>query len=155
EFVPVGERDKLRVRDELQKLESLPIAYARFDDIQARELQLAVDAFAAGGEPQPLDPYVSQFWRTFWPLQPSTLHDVLLTQEIERRVNFRLHDQVFMLWTEPINFQNQPALTARVQAILDGIRADKRTEREKFDAEVPDALRGRALRPDKAGFEAW
>lgn len=144
------------VRDELQRLESFPSSYIRFDDIQPRELQLAVEAYAAKGAPRPLDPYVSHFWQTFWPLKASSFHEVLLTQEIERRVNFRLHDQVLMLWADPINFQNKPEFTAHMQTILDRIRTDHRTEREKFDAELPNALNAcRIQPPETAGMEGW
>lgn len=155
EFVPVGEKDKLRIRAELQELERFPIAYIRLGDIQHRELKLAVEAFVVGSVPKPLDPYVSRFWQTFWDYEATSLHDVLITQEIERRVNFRLHDQVLMLWTDPINFQNKPSFTVRIQNILDGIRVDSGTALEKFNAEVPAALSGCGYATPPVGFEAW
>lgn len=155
EFVPVSEKDKLRIRAELLELERFPIAYVRLGDIQRRELWPALEAFGAGAMPRPLDPYVSQFWRTFWDYEQTSLHDVLLTQEVERRVNFRLHDQVFMLWTNPVNFQNQRSLMVGVQSILDGIRADTRTTREKFDAEVPSAMEACGFSHPTVGFAAW
>ena len=156
EFVPVGEKDKLRVCDELQRLESFPIKYIRLGGIQPSELMAAGESYAADAAPQSPDPYVSHFWRTFWPLKPLTFHDMLLTQEIERRVNFRLHDQVLMLWTDPINFQNKPEFTARMQATLDAIRDDHRSARQKFDAEVPEAFSACGLHlPNRPGFEHW
>ncbi len=156
EFVPVEEKDRLRVRDELQRLESLPISYIRLGGIQAGELRLAGEAYASRTEPRHFDPYVSHFWRTFWPLEQLTLEDVVLTQEIERRVNFRLHDQVLMLWTDPVNFKNKPELTAGVQAILDSIRGDGRSARQKFEAEVPEAFSACELQlPSRTGFERW
>jgi hypothetical protein len=152
EFVPVEEKDRLRVRDELQRLESLPISYIRLGGIQAGELQLAGEAYASRTEPQRFDPYVSHFWRTFWPLVQLTLEDVVLTHEIERRVNFRLHDQVLMLWTDSVNFKNKPELTGGVQAILDLIRGDGRSARQKFEAEVPEACSFPAGWDSNVGF---
>lgn len=154
EFVPVDETDKLRIRAELQELEKFPVAYIRLADIHRLELTAAVEAFDTGGIPQPLDPYVSHFWRTFWDPEQTNFQDILFTQEIERRVNFRLHDQVLMLWTDPVNFQNKPWLTVHVQSILDDIRADTRTAREKFEAAVPDALKACGCVPAAIpGFE--
>jgi hypothetical protein len=156
EFVPVGEKDKLRVRDELLRLESFPIKYIRLGGIQPTELSAAAESYWADAAFPSHDPYVRHFWRTFWPLKPLTFHDVLLTQEIERRVNFRLHDQILMLWTDPINFQNKPELTARMQAILKSIRGNHDSPREKFDAEVGEAFRACGLQlPPRPGFERW
>lgn len=156
EFVPVDESDKLRIRIELQELERFPLAYIRLGDIQCRELKLAAEDFAAGCAPRLLDPYVPHFWRTFWDSEQTTLHDVLITQEVERRVNFRLHDQVLMLWTEPENFRNRPQATAGVQNILDSIRSESRTPRQKFDSGVRDALNACACDSTAySGVEDW
>ncbi len=156
EFVPVWEADKLRVRSELQELEEFPITYIRHGDIQCRELALAVAAFTAGFEPQQLDPYVPQFWRTFVPLKAANFSDVVLIQEMERRVNFRLHDQVFMLWSNPTNFQNDKRTTVRLQHILDSVRANTTTARHQFKAEIAEALSVcKVAASDVAGFEKW
>jgi hypothetical protein len=156
EFVPVDETDKLRIRAELQQLEEFPVAYIRLGDIQCVELERAVKAFNTGGDPQPLDPYVSHFWQTFWDFEPKTFQDILNTQEIERRVNFRLHDQVLMLWTNRVNFQNRPELTVGVQRILNSIRENYQTAEEKFYAELPDALNSCGCLPaETPGLEAW
>ncbi len=140
EFVPPSETDWLKVRAELQALESFPHCYIRLGDIQCGELEAAVSAYSTKQAPASIQPYVSDFWRTFWPLRPTTFDDVVFMNELERRVGFRLDEQVRLLWSDKRNFRNETGMTARVQGILDGWRAGTGSALTRFSAEIPEAL---------------
>jgi hypothetical protein len=87
-------------------------------DLRCPELTNAAAAFF---EKQPfhrVDPFVDHFWKTFWSYDPNDGRDITLTREMERRIVFRLDEQVFMLWSRPSNFMNTQADADRMQRIL-------------------------------------
>jgi hypothetical protein len=154
EFVPVDDPDRLRIRGELQQLESFPVTYIRFAELLRVEARLARKAFAAGEEYPRFIPFRREFWQTFWPLVPEDGEEIVLTRELERRLNYRLDEQVFDLWTRSNNFRNLHAHTARLQRKMSAFRADVRPRRERFRSELQDALdeeRG----PDFEALAKW
>ncbi|MEK6374510.1 MAG: hypothetical protein AABO58_17635 [Acidobacteriota bacterium] len=130
EFVPVATNDRLRVRWELQQLERLPTLYIRLGDLSRAELLHAVAAYAARAPAVAVEPFVEAFWQTFWEFDPSSGEDVAITRQLERRVGFRLDEQIDMLWTRPENFMNTQLTADSLQQILD--RQRRRTPHERF-----------------------
>jgi hypothetical protein len=155
EFVPAATTDRLQVRWELQELERLPVSYIRLGDLRCPELWLAARAFAESRPYVPFDPYVTSFWRTFWNLIPEDGKEVAQTRELELRVNFRLDEQIFMLWTRPENFMNTESDKQSLQSVLDAYR--KRTPRQRFREDVEAAMNdcNGSLELDLDVFVAW
>ena len=147
EFVPVDEHDRLRVRSELNTLESFPLTYARIGDIRCSELRNAVAARSNDAPYATPDIFVSHFWRTFWS-EPRDGHDIVLQRQLERTIDLRLWEQVFMLWSRPSNFINAPEHTASIQRILDRHRAAKKRRKERFREELREAVESCDLSPD-------
>jgi hypothetical protein len=137
EFVPVATTDRLQVRWELQQLERLPSVYIRLGDLAGAELVNAVAAYAARTPLLEVRPFVDAFWQTFWSYDPSDGKDVVLTRQLERRVGFRLDEQVDMLWSQPENFMNTQA--DHMQQILN--RQRLRTPHERFADDLVAAMR--------------
>jgi len=138
EFVPVATSDRLRVRWELQQLERLPTVYIRLGDLSRSELMNAAVAYTARSPPVAVRPFVDAFWQTFWCYDPSNGEDVAITRQLERRVGFRLDEQIDMLWSQPENFMNTQTGADRLQQIL--ARQRRRTPNERFIDDLEAAL---------------
>jgi hypothetical protein len=138
EFIPVATDDRLRVRWELQHLERLPTEYIRLGDLAAAELTNAAAAYAAHLPLVAPRPFVSTFWQTFWSYDRSNGEDVAITRQLERRVRFRLDEQVDMLWSEPETLMNTRTRADLMQEILD--RQRLRTPHERFIDDLVAAL---------------
>jgi Protein of unknown function (DUF2442) len=81
--------DFLALRNKLQQIERLPIAYLREVGITRSELMEAVAAFSAHREYAPINPYVGRWDETLVLQGPSPA---------QMLANQRLDDLVFMLW---------------------------------------------------------
>jgi hypothetical protein len=140
EFVPADESDGLRIRWELQQLERFSPVYIRLGDLACAELFLADRARASGEEYPRFEPYVPTFWRTFWSLYSADGEDIVFRRELERRVAYRLDEQVFELWVRPDNFRNLAQHTTRLQNKIRSFREDSRPRKLRYRNELSDTL---------------
>lgn len=60
--------DRMRVRNIMRELERIPHIYFRMSSLTRLEFRAAIEAFGTGQPIRSVDPYVTYFWETFWPL---------------------------------------------------------------------------------------
>ena len=104
-------QDLLYVRSILQAVEALPAVYLQESLIEVSELEAAIEAFNAGTEPSPHDPFVSRWDYTFKVRGEEAPHRMI--------VNYRLDLMVFDLRGP------DPRRSIRPQEVLGAIRTER------------------------------
>jgi hypothetical protein len=100
ELVPQTEfqkADRGRVREIMKLLEQLPLSYMRSPEISRHEFRAAIDAFESGKPVQRVDPYVDQWWETFWKIPPDLMERLRPRGEINLLRSLPLWKQVEIL----------------------------------------------------------
>lgn len=127
ELAPPGH---LPVTSTLNKLEILPLIYADEVTIPQRELEEAVEAFRAGREPRPLDPFVDRLDAAA-PFQLPT----------RRFLNYPLAEIALDVWHHrPDIFRKGPRLAATFRAAVEDRRSRRQSggDLAEFTTLLPD-----------------